>query len=65
MPDLVRKKSGTKTPKMRPTTVNVVFWTFCANAKTARNCPDSETQICLGNSETLPRKLRNSDFLSF
>ena len=55
------KKSGTKTPKMRPTTV--VFWTFCANAKTARNCPTRK--LCLGNSETLPRKLRNSDFLSF
>ena len=48
---ILSKKSGMKTPKVRLTSVNVVFWTFCDNAKTARNCPT--------------RKLRNSDFLSF
>ena len=57
------KKSGTKTPKMRPTTVNVVFWTFCANAKTARNCPTRK--LCLGNSEARTFWVSELEFLSF
>ena len=61
LPDFVRKKSGTKTPKMRPTTVNCSVLDFLCQRQ---NCPK------LSDSETLPRKLGNSasgvsEFLSW
>ena len=62
------KKSGTKTPKMRPTTVNAVFWTFLCQRQNCPKLSDSETlprKLCLGNSETRTFWVSELEFLSF